>query len=96
MILLIGLKFEIGADWSAYLKYLDNVSHLGYFEILNITRREFLYDFINKLSYDLGFGITGVNFLIGMITSFGFIRLVYKENFHFLIVAIFFAMRHAL
>ena len=50
-----------------------------------------MYDFINKLSYDLGFG-TWVNFLIGMITTSGFISLVYKEKFHFLIITIFFAM----
>ena len=54
--------------------------------LVRLFREEFLYLFINKLSYDLGFGITGVNFLIGMITTSGFISLVYKEKFHFLII----------
>ena len=97
LMLLIGFKFEIGADWNAYLHIFDRSSNLTYFEIIKgesdlyLSKKDVLYSLINKLSYDLGFGITGVNFLIGMITSYGFIRLVYKENFQFLIIAIFFA-----
>ena len=39
--LLIGLRYETGGDWGGYLTYLDTASDLGYFEILNITRKSF-------------------------------------------------------
>ena len=71
LILFIGLRFEVGGDWSIYLWQYEYMKEQSYSYIL--SRFDLAHWFLNKLISDLGLGITGVNTAYGAIFSVGLI-----------------------
>jgi len=64
--LFIGLRYEVGGDWSNYLRMLDRVQY----DSLTVMSDPG-YTAISQLSLKLGWGIYGVNVICGFIFSLG-------------------------
>ena len=67
----IGLRHEVGGDWSTYLENIDHVRDIS-FRDLNLTRDP-AYELLNWISLKLGMGIYGVNLVCAGIFSFGLV-----------------------
>lgn len=68
---MIGLRHEVGGDWSIYLENMDLVRDVT-FSDLNLTRDP-AYELLNWVSLKLGIGIYGVNLVCAGIFSFGLV-----------------------
>ena len=67
--IIIGFRFEVGKDWTAYIYNFEKINNLN-----NIfLSREFLFSGLNVISKKLNFGIYGVNVICGFIFSIGLI-----------------------
>ena len=67
--LTIGLRFEVGGDWGAYLAYLDRASAMTLLEVL--MREDPGYYLLNWLVANLGGNIHWVNLVCGAIVMAG-------------------------
>lgn len=67
---IIGLRFEVGGDWVAYLKFFDLSQNQSLFQLLS-PFGDPGYRLLNSISGDLGFGIYGVNLFSAFIFSLG-------------------------
>ena len=61
----IGLRYEVGADWDAYLGYLNTAADLNFWQIFALGDPGYIL--INWLSSQVGLGIVGVNLISGAI-----------------------------
>lgn len=61
LICLIGFRYEVGGDWNNYFRYLLAVEGLEFWDILKLGDPG--YYWLNFVSLNLGFGMTGVNIL---------------------------------
>ena len=68
-VILIGLRFEVGADWGAYLEHYEIVKTLPLDMALLFS--DPAHGLFNWLSAVFGFGVYGVNFLYAMILMAG-------------------------
>ncbi len=66
----IGLRFEVGGDWGAYLMYYDSFAGIDLKDTFIITSDPG-YILINWVSSQLDWGIYGVNIICGFIFSCG-------------------------
>jgi len=71
LVLLIGLRHEVGGDWGSYLNRYDYSAGRNFLQIL--TWSDPSYVMINWLSYQVGLGIVGVNLISGAIFAAGLI-----------------------
>ena len=69
---MIGYRFEVGGDWTTYLGYLYGVEDSNIIEVL--SKSDPGYQVLNWLSYQLDFGIYGVNLFSAFIFSYGLIK----------------------
>lgn len=67
--LAIGLRFEVGGDWGAYLAYLDRASTMTLFEVF--MNSDPGYYLLNWLVVNLGGNIYWVNLVCGVIVMTG-------------------------
>ncbi|MGJ7461983.1 EpsG family protein [Halomonas sp. MA07-2] len=67
--LAIGLRFEVGGDWVAYLRYLSGASTMTLFEVF--TSKDPGYYLVNWLAANLGGNIHWVNLACGAIVMTG-------------------------
>ncbi|MFD2190048.1 EpsG family protein [Pistricoccus aurantiacus] len=75
--LAIGLRFEVGGDWFAYLAYLDRASVMTLFEVL--MHGDPGYYLINWLVVQLGGNIYWVNLFCGAVVMTGVIRFAQRQ-----------------
>jgi hypothetical protein len=71
LILMIGLRYEVGADWENYFAYLYGVEGLSLWDIAQMTDPGF--QLLNWISLELGWGVVGVNALAATLFSLGLI-----------------------
>lgn len=69
--LIIGLRYEVGGDWGNYFRYLYGVRGLNLSDLITISDPG--YWALNMLSVWLGWGMTGVNTIGGLIFASGLI-----------------------
>lgn len=68
LLIFIGLRYEVGGDWFAYLKWYQNVESRGIsFSLESIILSDWGYNFLNWLASKLGIGIYGVNTICALI-----------------------------
>ena len=67
----IGFRYRVGGDWEGYERFYDKNSVIPLIE--SIKGREPLFSLLNWISYQLDFGVYGVNFVCGLIFSAGLI-----------------------
>lgn len=85
-ILLIGLRYEVGGDWIAYLRYVDIVRDATLIEALSIDDPGYM--FFNWISVKIGMGIGGVNTLCGFVFVYGLISFCKNQPFPWLAITI--------
>lgn len=73
----IGLRFEVGGDWYAYLAYLDRASEMTLLEVL--THGDPGYYLVNWLAYHLGGNIYWVNLVCGAILMSGIVSFARRQ-----------------
>jgi hypothetical protein len=69
--LLIGYRHKVGADWFNYIGHLDIVNYLSFWEA--IQRFDPGHGAMNWLSYQMGWGVYGINLAYGAVFSLGLI-----------------------
>lgn len=84
--LLIGLRFEIGADWPAYELYFRYAGRADLLNVLELT--DPAYQFVNWLVQQLGLEMWGVNLVCGLIFSWGLIRFARAQPEPWLVVVV--------
>lgn len=68
LLIFIGLRYEVGGDWFAYLKWYENIRSRGLsFSLESIILSDWGYNFLNWLSSKLQTGIYGVNTICAII-----------------------------
>lgn len=87
--ILIGLRYEVGGDWSAYLEHYQSASGMALFDYLSIMGwRDPAYYIINWLANVIGGGIYLVNLACGAIAVSGLIIFCRKMPLAWLGIAI--------
>ena len=71
-ILMIGLRYKVGGDWSTYLGYIVTAKNMSFLEV--IAQPDPAYMFINWLAVQIGLDIAGVNLIGGAIFMYGLVR----------------------
>ena len=84
--LIIGLRFEVGADWGNYLVHLYRVGELSLFEVLRDSDPG--YYFINWLTINIGAGIWLVNLVCAGLFVAGLGRFCQRMPEPFLALAV--------
>ncbi|MBL4775802.1 MAG: EpsG family protein [Mariprofundus sp.] len=67
--LMIGMRFEVGGDWGAYLRIFSSIKDLSSVDLLIST--DMGYSALNSLMNQWGWGIYGVNLVCGFIFMAG-------------------------
>ena len=68
VVLIIGLRHEIGNDWSRYLDYYNQLQKTNLYDSI-FTLLEPGYALVNWVSAQINFGIYGVNMFCAIIFS---------------------------
>jgi hypothetical protein len=76
-IVVIGFRYEVGGDWDAYLLGYENIQGRDFSQWRSFKDKGFYL--INYLSYQLGFGIYGVNIFMATLFMIGLVRLSRKQ-----------------
>ena len=76
--LIIGLRFNVGGDWLAYLGYLDRASSIDFSDIFNYADPG--YYLVNWVSSRLGMGIYGVNTFCAAVLVAGVISFSRRQS----------------
>lgn len=69
--LIIGLRYEVGGDWTNYFRYIFGSAYLYYSDLVDLEDPG--YWALNILSTRLGLGITGVNVIGALLFSIGLV-----------------------
>lgn len=75
LIILIGLRYEVGGDWGNYLYFFENIGRQDLEHALARSMQEPGYTLINWLAAKLGAGIWLVNLLCAVPFTVGLMRL---------------------
>lgn len=69
--LVVGLRYEVGADWINYFTYLDGVEGMDLIDVLRLADPG--YQLLNWINVHLGWELVGVNFMAAILFSVGLI-----------------------
>lgn len=69
----IGLRFEVGGDWDAYLTHFNRVSSLGFIQVLLLNDPG--YQVLSYIADAFGGSIINVNLMAGLIFTIGLMTL---------------------
>lgn len=69
MVLFIGLRYQVGADWITYFNYLDSMQGVSLSEVITLNEPGYL--FFNWLGANIGGGIYTVNILSALFLLLG-------------------------
>ncbi|MBA6412282.1 EpsG family protein [Parahaliea sp. F7430] len=67
--ILVGFRHEVGGDWFSYLDAYERMDIASFRDVLTMSDPG--YRLLNYLSYNLGFGIYGVNLVCGLLFLLG-------------------------
>jgi len=78
LIILTGLRHEVGGDWFPYLnQYNRFVPNMTYTQ--SLVHNDPFFWLISRLNYDLGWGVYGINLMIAIIFIIGLYRLLKQQ-----------------
>jgi len=87
LLILIGLRHQVGCDWLAYTEGLEFTKEAPW-EVIYDLRNEVGYTLLSWLSLFFGFGIYGVNFFCAFIFSGGLISLSRAQPYPWLSILV--------
>ena len=85
LIVLIGLRYQVGGDWFTYLEGLEIIKDTPWSEIFD-ARKEAGYTLVSLLSLALGTDIFGVNLICAAIFTGGLFNLSRKQPYPWLAI----------
>lgn len=71
LVIFIGFRFEVGADWRNYFYYLNTATYMDLLEVP--INNDPAYWILNIISTSLGWGMTGVNVIGAILFSAGLV-----------------------
>jgi hypothetical protein len=74
--LMIGTRFQVGADWVSYLRFLHRIHFTPFMDAIATT--DGAYAALNWIMVHADFGITGVNMVCGIIFAAGLIDFAWR------------------
>jgi EpsG family len=86
LVLLVGLRFEVGGDWGAYLKHFRLDSQLSFEELFE--GKEYGFHILNWAVYQMGAGPWLVNLLCAGVFVLGLLRFCKDQPRPFLALAV--------
>lgn len=86
IVLFIGFRYEVGADWSSYLSHYNEMDGLNFLDILN--KQEVGYMLLNYISWNFGLGINFVNFICALIFIYGIYNFIKTYPYFWLSIMI--------
>jgi hypothetical protein len=84
--LFIGLRFEVGGDWDAYVIFWKFAGLVDLHRVLALGDPG--YQFLNWLAQQAGLGVWAVNLACGLLFSWGLIRFARTQPFPWLTVVV--------
>ena len=72
LVVIIGFRHEVGADWESYLNHIDIASHQNFSEALSYNDPG--YHILNWITARIGGEVYFVNIVCGALFSFGLLR----------------------
>jgi hypothetical protein len=84
--LLIGLRFEVGADWFVYVDMFEEIRERSFWFAL--SRIDPGYGLVNWVSAKAGFEIWLVNFICGVLFMFGVVRFAKAQTHPWLAITV--------
>ncbi|MBU3015744.1 EpsG family protein [Poseidonibacter lekithochrous] len=84
--MIIGLRFEIGGDWFAYLHHYVDMQYYTYQKVL--LGEDQGYFLLNFIIYQLDFGIGTVNLVCAAIFMYGLITFARHEDNPWMVIAV--------
>lgn len=85
-ILLIGLRFEVGGDWGAYLRHYNQLIGVSLAEATQ-TAKDPAHQFLNWLMARWDMGVYGVNMIYGTVFMIGLIKLSRDQMYPWIAMA---------
>lgn len=75
--LLVGFRFEVGADWEPYIEIYESVEYLNAVSVLRLGDPGYLL--LNWVANQLGFDLWFVNFVCAAIFTFGLLKFAGRQ-----------------
>lgn len=82
LILFMGLRHQVGGDWDLYLRdFYSNIEFYSFFDLEYV--RDFGYETLSFICFQLGIGIYGLNFIIAIffIISLNRFSMEFSKNY---------------
>ncbi|MEJ7775848.1 MAG: EpsG family protein [Sphingomicrobium sp.] len=77
LMLMIGLRFEVGADWNGYVRIFEDIRRVGLLSA--VTRGDPGFYGLNWLVHQAGLGFWAVNLVCAIIFTLGLVRFVERQ-----------------
>jgi hypothetical protein len=77
VVLLIGFRYNVGADWDNYIEVFDNLRYTEFGESLVLSDPGYMV--LNWISHSIGFDVWFVNLICAAIFGFGFIQFAKQQ-----------------
>jgi len=74
LVLMIGLRHNVGGDWGSYFKKLESLRYLSLERVISKESIEIGYSLMNLMAIDTGLDIYFVNFCCSIIFAWGLIE----------------------
>lgn len=72
IVIIVGLRFQVGADWEAYVEMFDGARYLEFDDTM--LRNDPGYLLINQIVYWIGLEVWAVNVLCALVFTFGLVK----------------------
>lgn len=84
--LMIGLRYQVGADWDTYENILDYITHASFSE--GVWNQDPAYGLLNWLAGRVGLGIWAVNLVCALLFTWGLVRFARRQPHPWLVILI--------
>lgn len=85
-VLIIGMRYEVGSDWSAYMLYLEKTRNLDFLQSIQLNDPGYMA--LNWISARLGWDMIGVNAVCGIFFITGLLKFARQQPYSWIAVAI--------
>jgi hypothetical protein len=85
--LMIGLRYDVGGDWLAYVDIFDEAQYIPFNELL-LTRADAGYELLNKIVIWAGLDVWAVNLVCAALFTWGLFRFSFKLPNPWLAIAV--------
>lgn len=79
LILMIGLRYQVGTDWGAYVRMFERIGYLEFANAVALHTSEPAYGLLNWVAQKLQLGIWAVNLTCAAIFTWGLLQLARRQ-----------------